>query len=164
MAGPGEILKEVHRLRKQKKDLETRIEQAPRQLKVQEAIASRREEEFRQAQDVVKHLKVDIHEKEVTIKTILTSIKKHEKQLNEVSNKKEYDALQTEIKQEKESISKIEDDSLEMLGELEEKTAKLPELETIAKKARADFEQFRKDQDTRLNQLRSERDRMKQEL
>src|SRR5437870_1179469 len=100
MAGPGDVFREIHRIRRHAKDLGDKIEQAPRQLKVQQALLARQEEKLNQSHENTKHLKVNIHEKEVSIKALLTAIKKHEKQRDEAGNKKEYDALQLEIQQE----------------------------------------------------------------
>lgn len=160
----GSLLKEIHRLRKNLKDLETRILQAPKQLKVHENLVVKRDDELKQAQDAIKKLKVGIHDKEVSIKSIAAVIKKHEKQHNEAANKKEYDALQLEIKNEKASISTLEDQILEAMGQVDDSTAKLPELEQAAKKAKAELEAYKKGQDERLALWKSERERVVKEI
>src|SRR4051812_19635799 len=106
----GSIFKEIHRLRKHAKDVSTRIEQAPRQLKIQETLLAKKEADVAQALDAIKHLKVNIHEKEVSIKAVLTNVKKHEKQYSEAKDKKEFDALKNEIKQEKEQVAQLENE------------------------------------------------------
>src|ERR1700722_5312472 len=103
MSGPGMVLREIHRIRRHAKELAQKIEQAPRQLKTQQTLLARQEEKLQQAHDNIKLLKVHIHEKETSIRGIQTSIKKHEKQRDEAGNKKEYDALQLEMVQEKQS-------------------------------------------------------------
>src|SRR5437764_11768556 len=120
MAAPAIILREIHRLRRFAKDLQTNIEQAPRALKVQQGRVSRQEEILRQAQDSLKHLKVSIHEKEVTLRTTLQQITKHEKQQNEAGGKKEYDALQHEIDAARKKVQQVEDEILDAMGKSEE--------------------------------------------
>ena len=164
MTGPGMILREIHRIRRHAKDLAVKIEQAPRQLKVQENLLARQQDKLHQAQENIKHLKVHIHDKEVTIRGIQTAIKKHEKQRDEAGNKKEYDALQLEIQNEKLSISKIEDEMLHEMGQVEELAAQLPALEKVLQQATADFAKFQNDHEARLVRFAAERDQAQQDL
>jgi len=165
MATPSEIFREVHRLRRYLKDLSTRHEQAPRLLKAQADKLARQEEVLKQAQEVIKHLKVNIHEKDVSIRTEQDVIRKYEKQLKEmITSKKEYDALTHEISQAKVTIGKLEDEALAMIGESEERTAKLPEIEATAKKAREDFAKFERDQAESLRHHDEEKTRAETEL
>src|ERR1051326_7621476 len=97
MAGPATILRELHRLRRHAKQLQAEIGRGPRLLQAQQAKVSRQEEVAREAQETLKRLKVTSHEKEVQLKAKQQQIVKHEKQLNEASGKKEYDALRAEI-------------------------------------------------------------------
>jgi uncharacterized protein len=144
MSGPGQSLREVHRLRRFAKSLQEEIDRAPRQLKGQQAKVARQEELHHEAEEEIKKLKVLIHEKEVSIKTKHTQIAKHQKQLNEATGKKEYDALQSEINADKRAILQLEEDILTAMAEVEEKTAKLPELDQAGRKANEDFAAFQK--------------------
>jgi predicted nucleic acid-binding Zn-ribbon protein len=107
------------------------------------------------AQDGIKHLKVRIHEKEVSIKSAQQGIEKLEK--TPISNKKEYDALRAEVATAKGSIGKLEDELLEAMGELEDKTRQIPEAEQALRKVKADAQQFEKDHQERLNRWSEER-------
>ena len=89
MPAPAVILREIHRLRRFAKDLQTKIDQGPRTLKAQQARVARQEDILRQAQEGLKRLKVTIHDKEVTLRTALQQITKHEKQQNEAASKKD---------------------------------------------------------------------------
>ena len=66
---------------------------------------------------------------EVTLRSKSQQIAKHQKQLNESTGKKEYDALQAEIAADKKAMGGIEDEILNDMMETEERTAKIPELE-----------------------------------
>jgi predicted nucleic acid-binding Zn-ribbon protein len=164
MSGPAPILRELHRLRRHIQELETKIEQAPRQLKAQQMKLTFQEGSLKQAHDEIKQLKVHIHEKEVSIKASEQQIKKYESQRNEAKSKKEYETLGTEITQAREHIRKIEDEILELMGQVEEKAALLPESEKGAKKAREVFEQFTKDQGGLLERHAAEKVRALEEL
>src|SRR5438477_12579330 len=121
MAGPAIILREIHRLRTFAGDLQSRIDSAPKQLKAQQGLVTKREDELKQGQDLVKKLKVAIHEKEVSVKAENQLIKKYEGQLNDITSKKEYDALRNEIAGVREKIRAYEDETLNTMMDLEEK-------------------------------------------
>jgi predicted nucleic acid-binding Zn-ribbon protein len=158
MAGPAVILREIHRLRTHARDLQDRIDNAPRQLRLQKNAVARYEETLHQAHDAIKHLKVGIHEKEVSVKSIHASIKKYEQQLNDITSKKEYDALRHEITAVRDKIRVIEDEALTLMGEVEEKTAEVPKYEAALKQAKAEFAEFERDYQQRLDSWVKQRD------
>ena len=145
MSGIAPILKELHRLRRHTKDLDVKIEQAPRQLTVQQAKLAKQEEVAREAHESLKQLALGIRDKEGSIKATQQQIVKYEKQLNEAAGKKEYETLKKEIAQEKEQISKLEDEILTAIARTEELTAQLPEVEKTVQEARPDYAQYEKD-------------------
>jgi predicted nucleic acid-binding Zn-ribbon protein len=153
MSGPGAILREIHRLRRNAKDLKGKIDQGPRQLKAQEDKVVRQEQTLKQAQEDLKHVKVATHEKEVSLKGTDEQVKKYQKQLSDIMSKKEYDALKTELAHARDKAAKLEDQILEALGQLEERTAQIPVLENNLKEARAQAEQFNREYQARLADL-----------
>ena len=68
MSGPASTLREIHRLKRLAKDLQTKIEQGPRQQTAQKNKVLRHEEMLKQAQDDLKLAKVHMHEREVELK------------------------------------------------------------------------------------------------
>jgi len=142
MAGPAETLREIHRLRRHTKTLQDEIERLPGLLKARQAKVARAEEAVRDAQETLKKLKVVTREKEVTLQTTQQLIAKHEKQRNEATSKKEYDALQAEIAVEKRKCQKIEDDILESIIAADDYAARLPELESTLKRAKEECDEF----------------------
>lgn len=159
MPGPAAILKELHRLRRLVQELEIKIDQAPRQLGVQQRKLQNQEDTLAQAKEHIKRLTLEMRDKETSIKATQAQIKKYEKQLDTAANKKEYDTLQLEIAQERAHISKLEDEILAMMSESEEKTAQLPEVQKTAEKAKADYAQYEKDQQERLARFAEEKAR-----
>jgi predicted nucleic acid-binding Zn-ribbon protein len=140
---PGAILRELHRLRRHAKDLQNEMERLPRQLNAQKGKVVRQEEALKNAQEAIKKLKVSIHEKETTLKAKHQEIVKREKQRNEnVANKKEYDALGHEIAAARQLCDQLEDQALAALTEVDEKTARLPELEKALKQAKDEVANF----------------------
>jgi predicted nucleic acid-binding Zn-ribbon protein len=156
MPGLAVLMREIHRLRRFAHDLQEQIERVPRQLKIQQAKVARQEEIQRETQEGIKRLKITAHEKEVSLKSTLNQIAKYEKQLNEATSKKEYDALQLEIKHGREKCQQLEEEVLAALSEGEEKTAQLPQLEANVKKAREEFAAFEKSVTDKLASLKEQ--------
>jgi predicted nucleic acid-binding Zn-ribbon protein len=144
MSGTAVLMREVHALRRFAKELQEQMDRAPLQLKAQKAKVARHEDAVKENADAIKRLKVATHEKEVTLKTTHNQIAKHQKQLNEATAKKEYDALQHEIAADQEKCRRLEDEILAALGEGEERAARAPELEAATKKAKEEFAEWEK--------------------
>lgn len=85
----------------------------------------------------LKHLKVEIHEKEVTLKANQERIAKYQKQRQTVTDKKQYDALAHEIDAVKQENNVLEDETLVAMGGVEEKTKATAALEEAVKQAQA---------------------------
>ncbi len=122
MPGPATTLRELHRLHRHAEDLRTQINRGPQTIKAHQEKTAKQEELLHQAQDSIKKLKVALHEKEVSLKAQQQVVAKHEKQLNEVSSRKEYDALRSEIESDKKACAKIEDATLEVMEEIDVQT------------------------------------------
>src|SRR5579871_4607081 len=164
MPGPAVILREIHRLRRHAKELQNEIERGPRLLKAQQTKVVKQEEILREAQDALKHLKVAIHEKEVTLRGKNQEIAKHERQLNEATAKKEYDALKAEIASEKRMCQKLEDDILSDMALSEEKAAQLPELEQAVQRAKDEVARFDAANQARIADLTKELTQVRENL
>src|SRR5262245_49470373 len=164
MPGPGAIVRDIHRLRRNIKDLTTRIDQGPKQLQAQRNKVARQEEILKKAQDELKHLKVKTHDRELSLKITTDQKAKYERQLNDIMSKKEYDALKHELATTREQFSRLEDEILASMMETEERQAKLPELEKALAQARADAAQFERDYQARMADLARQRDEVLREL
>jgi uncharacterized protein len=164
MPSPGAIVRDIHRLRRSVKDLTIRIDQGPKQLKAQHNKVARQEEILKKAQDELKHLKVKTHDRELSLKITTDQKTKYERQLNDIMSKKEYDALKHELATTREQFMRLEDEILAGMMEIEERQAKLPELEKALAQARADAAQVERDYQARMADLAGQRDRVMQEL
>src|SRR5262249_10091208 len=80
-------------------------------------------------------------------------IEKHQKQLNEVTSRKEYDALRVEIENDRKVCSKIEDAILDVMSEVETRAAQIPEYEKSVKKGKEDTARVISDVQTRRNEF-----------
>ncbi|VTS07916.1 zinc ribbon domain-containing protein [Tuwongella immobilis] len=139
MASLSPVLREIHRLRRLIKNLQSEIERGPRTLKIHQTKLANQEQAFKNAQDALKKLKVQIHEMETSLKMLSAQAKKFEQQLDTVSNQKEYTSKQTEIATAKARIDELENSIFEKLTQLEADTANLPKLEAELVEARNQF-------------------------
>jgi predicted nucleic acid-binding Zn-ribbon protein len=155
-ATPASTLREVHRLRRHAKELQDEIERAPRILKARQAKITTQETALKEGQDELKRLKVSSLEKESQLKATQQTIAKHEKQKNEATSKKEYDALGVEIASDKKKCQGLEDEILEALTKIDEQVARIPSLEEAVKKAREEYSAFEKETQSRAEGLRQE--------
>jgi len=69
MPGPAAILKELHRLHRHAEDLRTQINRGPQTVKAHHDKTAKQEELLQQAQESIKKLKINLHEKEVSLKS-----------------------------------------------------------------------------------------------
>ena len=164
MPGPAVIMREIHRLRRHAKELQSEIDRGPRLLKAQQGKVVKQEEALREAQEAIKHLKVAIHDKEVTLRGKNQEIAKHERQLNEATSKKEYDALKAEIASERRMCQQLEDDILNDMALSEEKAARLPELEQAVKRAKDEVARFDSANQARIADLTKELTQVRENL
>lgn len=165
MPTPAATFKEIHRLRRYIRDLEGKADQEPRLRKAQDDKVARHEALFKQAQERLKHYKVEIHHKEVSIKSAQDQIKKYEKQLKEnITSKKEYDALMAEIASTKASIGKLEDEALELMSQSEDEAKKLPDVEAGLHKAKEEHARFDQDHAEALERYAREKVKAEAEL
>jgi predicted nucleic acid-binding Zn-ribbon protein len=153
MPGPATTLRELHRLHKHAEDLRTQINRGPQTIKAHQEKTAKQEELLHQAQDSIKKLKIALHEKEVSLKAQQQVVAKHEKQLNEVTSRKEYDALRSEIENDRKACTKIEDEMLVVMEEIETRNLQIPEYEKAVKKGKEDTARVIDDVQTRRNQF-----------
>jgi predicted nucleic acid-binding Zn-ribbon protein len=164
MAEIGALLKELHRLRSHIHDLQSKLDFAPKALQAQKNKMAAQDAALKAAQDEIKKLKLTINEKELAVKTTAAQVAKYEKQLDGAANKKEYDTLTQEIADGKARMNALDDETLTLMGTLEEKVAALPAIEERTKKVQAEVAQFEKGQTEQLEGWKTEKARAEGEL
>jgi len=146
MSGPADLFREIHRLRKFAQEMQDFLDRAPRLLQTQKAKVARQEQIHKDEVEAIKKLKVGIHEKEGLLKSAFNQIARYQQQINDVSGKKEFEALQHEIAAARATCQKLEDEILASIGETEEHSAKVPELQKAVDKMRQEAAHFEKTQ------------------
>ncbi|SRR6266568_3141761 len=159
-----ETLREAHRLRKLIRDLQEQIAEGPSLLSAEQARLTRAESDLQEAKDGLKRLKIDVHDKETTLKATHQQVAKYEKQRETAASKKELDAFDHEIAHNRQKCSQLEDEILAGLGEIDERTAQIPLLEKELAKVREESAGFQKEANERQARLKSELERAQSEL
>lgn len=164
MLTTADTFREIHRLRKLIRDLDEQIAEGPSLLKGQQNELTRAEAGFKQAQDDLKHLKVSVHDKETSLKAAHQQIAKYEKQRETAQSKKEMDAFETEIGHARKKCAQLEDEILNGMGEIDERTANLPNIEKDMKRVREETAVFQQEAAERHQRLLTESERARSEL
>jgi predicted nucleic acid-binding Zn-ribbon protein len=158
------IFKDLHRIRRLLRDLQSEIDLGPRvskaQLKVRAAAAAAHAD----AHAAIGKSKLTIREHEGTVKQVATQLAKFEKQLESVGKGKEYEARQSEIRQAKEKIAAAEEAALAAMEELEARTAALPAADAEWAAAQTQYDDDQREGTERLDYLTAERTRAAAEL
>lgn len=150
------LLRELHRLRKLIRDAQGEIDRGPRVLKAHQTKLANQEKALADARDALKHRKADVLTGEATIKSLNQNLARHEKQLDSLTDPRQIEAKEHDIANTKQLIAKTEDDILTAMTDVDERTAKVPELEAALAKARSDFASYEKEAAERLVRLKDE--------
>tara|TARA_B100000686_G_scaffold350836_1_gene447905 strand:+ start:2450 stop:3184 length:735 start_codon:yes stop_codon:yes gene_type:complete len=124
-----------------------------------------RQQVYEQAKQHLVQLEVRRKDLDNDVETKKTQIQKYAQQQLETRKNEEYTALGREIEHVKEAISKIEDEELELLEEIDAYKPKIEEAKGIAEEAKAhevatlaDFDEREKNIEKELDVLEDERD------
>jgi predicted nucleic acid-binding Zn-ribbon protein len=135
----NELLRELHRLHLKIHDLREEAERAPRRLRAAQAKIDAAVKVLQDHLEGIKRLKINIHQKETTIKEHEAKIERYQSQMKAITKDKEYQALRHEIENERMAIAVHEDQILDLMLQVEQKQAQIPALETEVQKARAEY-------------------------
>jgi predicted nucleic acid-binding Zn-ribbon protein len=150
------LLRELHRLRKLIRDAQTEIDRGPRVLKAHQTKLAAHEKALADARDGLKHRKADVLTGEATIKSLTQNLARHEKQLDTLTDPRQIEAKEHDIANTKELIAKQEDDLLNAMSDVDERAARIPDLEAALVKAKGDFAAYEKEAAERIVRLKDE--------
>ena len=158
------IFKDLHRIRRLLRDLQSEIDLGPRVSKAQLKVREAAEAAHADAHAVIGKLKLIIREHEGTVKQIAAQLAKFEKQLESAASGKEYEAKQSEIRHAKEKLAATEEAELAAMEELEARTAALPAADADWAAAQKQYDEDQKEGKERLDYLTAEHARASAEL
>jgi predicted nucleic acid-binding Zn-ribbon protein len=129
MAGPAPLFREIHRLRRHAHNLQEQLDRIPRQRKIHQDRLAKKEQELRDLQEAIKKLKLTAAEREKSLKSKLEQITRYQQQLNDVTGKKEYDALMLEIAAARTACGVLEDEALQALTDADDRAPQIPPIQ-----------------------------------
>ncbi len=129
MTATAVILRELHHLHQRAKALRDRLIAAPRTLAARQNTLAGRRVELEKARKTLQDSKLQLKKHEHTVQAQQAKIDDLKAKLNQVKKNDEYKALQNQIAHDKASISKIEDEILQIYEQIETHTADVAKLE-----------------------------------
>jgi uncharacterized protein len=158
------VLQEIHTYLLRIRSVSEELDEGPRRLKRLQARITSAEKALADHQAKIKSLKVGINDREVSLKANAEQIKKYKRDLNGITSKKEFDALNIEIAGLEKRNSDLEDEGLQMMTQVEEAAAKVPEFEKNIAQAKADHAGFDQEHKAQLPSWQSRLDEAKKQF
>jgi len=150
MSGPALLFREIHRLRRFAQDLQENIDRHPRLIQAHRTRLNQREQAQHENLEAIKKLQVSIRQRETTLKATHGQVLKYEKQMETSSATKEIEAFKHQISNSLAICTKLEDEILAEMTEVEERQAKMPEFDKAVSQAREEFSVFEKVEDKKF--------------
>jgi uncharacterized protein len=137
-ATTAENLRDLHELHQRAKALRDRLTSGPKTLAVRQTTLASRTAQLETEHKALQDAKVKLKKHEHTLQGIETKISDLTTKLNLVKKNDEYKALQNQIAHEEAAKSKIEEEILTALEDVETRTAEYSKLEVDAKRFSAE--------------------------
>ncbi len=138
MAATASTLHELHQLHQRAKALRDRLLSAPKTLAARQAGLAAKQTALETAKKALQDARAKIKNREVQVQGLNTKIDDLKVKLNAVKKNDEYKALQNQIAHDKAAITKIEDEILDAMGQVEAQAADVAKLEGETKAFVAD--------------------------
>jgi len=158
------MLRRLHHVREQLRDLNERLERGPRISKAHEANLARLEAEFAEAQAKARDLRVKTDEKQVLLKSGEANVERRRRQLREVNDNPSYQALLDQIAADQMANSVLEDEILESMEKLDRFAAKVKEANQAVARSRAEAAKVRREWEQEAPSIRGDIERLEAEL
>ena len=151
------LLRTLHRIHRQRADLNGQIERCPRQIQAGEQMVAKAQEEVNEVRERIKRAHVACDEKQLQLKSREARIVDLEGKLNTAASNREFSLLKEQIAADKQANSVLSDEILEGLEQLDL-------LGEQAKQAEQELEKQRADQSTRVAEVEARLAELKNEL
>lgn len=139
MPATTSLLRDLHRMHQQLRDLRDRLERGPKQVKARETGVARLEAELEQAKAAVKAVRMACDQKQLSLKSSEGKIADLKVKLNQASTNREYQALRDQIAADEMANSVLADEILEAMEKIDETAAGVAPAEERLAKGRADL-------------------------
>ena len=145
MTATAHDLRELHALHQRAKALRDRLASAPKTLAAKQLNLANRKAAVEAASKAIKDLKAAQKTKETAVQSLKEKTSDLRTKLNAVKKQVEYDAIRNQIAHDNASVAKLEDETLDLMGKIEEQTAALATMEAEAKAIEKDVAALKAD-------------------
>ena len=128
---PADLLRELHRIHIQLRDLRERMDRGPKQIKAHEGNVARAEARLQEIKTAQKAHRVLTDQKQLQLKSAEAKIVDLRVKLNQASSNREYQALKDQIAADEMANSVLADEILEALEKTDEYAAQVAEADRI---------------------------------
>lgn len=150
------ILREIHRLRKFIRDLNSEIERGPRVMKAHQTKLANQEKAVKEAKEDLIKRKAAVRDLENRLRASSDLLVRHQQQLDTLTAPNQVEAKEHDIANTKAIIAQLEDEILTALTEIDERTKQIPELEKQWADGQAQFATYQKEAAIRFESLQVE--------
>lgn len=133
------VLRDLHTYQLRIRSITEELEEGPRRLKRLQNKVAAAEKALADHLSAIRALKVGINDREVSVKANAEKVKKHKRDLDGITSKKEYDALNVEIASLQTRNTGLEDETFALMTQVEDMTGKIPDFEAAVAKAKAEY-------------------------
>ena len=151
------LLRTLHRIHRQKTDLDGQIARGPRQIKAGDALVAKAESEMQVIKENLTKANLLSDEKQLQLKSREDKIVDLQTKLNSAASNREFDLLKEQIAADKQANSVLSDEILEAMEAIDE-------LEVELKDAQAEVERQAGDQAKRISEVESKTADLHKEL
>ena len=144
MTTTANSLREIHSLHQRAKAIQDRLASHPKTVAARNAIVAKKESTLDQSKKDLQQVKVTRGLKETQRKSVLAKIDDFSSKLLTVKKNEEYKAIQNEIALLKSQMGKIDDELIESELDIDDRNAKIKELEAEVAKLKAELAAFLK--------------------
>lgn len=158
------VLRTLHRIHSQLADLRGRLERGPKQVVAHKASVAKLEQALAVAENQVKEARKAADGKQLDIRDSEAKIEKWNTQLNSASSNTEFHALQEQIAAGKMAASVLEDETLELLGRIDELIASATKADENLAAGKKELEKVKVHVESTADTLRQEITRLEADL
>ena len=160
---PGD-LKSLHELLLQFFEAEKQLDRAPKLIKARQKMTNAKRGELEETKDGLKSVRLDSDRKSLELKSNESKIEDLRARLNIASSNKEFDITKGQIDADTMANSVLEDEILELLEQVEAKTAEVNQTEKHLETAILEEAEFIKQQEEKVERLTKQLEILKSKI
>jgi len=151
------LLRTLHRIHRQRTDLDGQIARGPRQVKAGEALVAKAEADMLAVKEALKKANLLSDDKQLQLKSREAQIDQLQTKLNTAASNREFNLLKDQIAADKQANSVLSDEILEAMDSIDG-------LETEVKEICTAFDLQKSDQQTRITEVEAKTVELESEL